>query len=324
MISLKHLKQNETPWKQPLALNLKLRHASLIPGAWERAQNILLQGGKLIRPRILLMTGEGLGLDRTKLEPFARAAELVHAATLAHDDVIDQALTRRNQKTLPAVLTQSRSVLMGDLFLSRVVIELSEQNQPEVLRRMAEVVEDLVTGEWLQLEGRGQFHLGRAWVVEVARLKTGALFRWCFETPFRIANQKQWIELAQQFGTSLGTYFQRADDLLDFSSQSGKEYAKDLSEGLMNSVLVEVLESEPRLISVVREFFERPKQSNWAKLLEKTLGESFEQAKTKCFTQLELQSNELFDQLHSFEGVLDSTCIKAFEELILEIKRSVK
>ena len=135
-------------------LNLNLSHPTLLPGAQVATESALFRGGKLFRPRLCFMMAEAIEVPFHLIAPYARIAELVHGATLAHDDVIDEATLRRGKLTLNAKITQARAVLVGDLMLSRAMVELCELGDHQILKRMSEVLEDLSTGEWLQLENR--------------------------------------------------------------------------------------------------------------------------------------------------------------------------
>src|SRR4051812_15877833 len=105
--------------------------------------------GKKFRPTLCFLMGQLLRLPQELLHPYARAAEFVHAATLAHDDVIDESLIRRNRPTLNARSSNARAVLAGDLLLARVMAELSSLGEIQIIHDLARTVEELVLGEWL-------------------------------------------------------------------------------------------------------------------------------------------------------------------------------
>jgi geranylgeranyl pyrophosphate synthase len=234
-------------------------HSSLLPGTQAWIESVLLKSGKKFRPRLTIMLGEALGIDASVLSPYARVAELVHSATLAHDDVIDQATERRNTATLNFKLTQARAVLSGDLLLARATVELAELGSLNLVKRMAQVLEDLATGEWIQLENRGNLAIELKTLDEIARLKTASLLGWCSEIPMhlKIADGEQ-IRYALQFGIHLGLAFQFGDDCLDFSNQSGKDYSKDLKEGLLNQVTFLILQKESKLKAAFAAFYLNP------------------------------------------------------------------
>lgn len=237
------------PSGKSFSVDLRLNHPTLLPGVQLLSEEVLLKGGKKLRPRLCFMVAEAVGVSFDQVAPYARVVELVHAATLAHDDVIDQATKRRGKPTLNDQLTQARAVLSGDLLLSRSMVELADLGRSDLLKRMAEVLEDLVTGEWLQLECRGSFEVSAQTLENIARLKTASMLEWCAQVPFYLMNASApQLESARAFGKHLGIAFQCVDDCLDFSKASGKDYVKDLKEGQLNQVGRALLDANPKLI----------------------------------------------------------------------------
>jgi geranylgeranyl pyrophosphate synthase len=236
------------------SLDLLVDAPAHIPEIPQLLQNTLLVGGKRLRPALCFLMGRLLGVSTEKLAPFARAAELTHAATLAHDDVTDEAERRRNRPTLNAVTGNSRAVLTGDLLLARVLREIADQGNPEVLRDMTVVYEDLVTGEWLQLEARGKIDVTRELLERIARHKTGSLLRWCCSTPARLAERgPEFIRTAEKLGETLGLAFQMIDDVIDFEVGGEKPFAQDLREGTVNFVTLAMIERRPELSRMLAE-----------------------------------------------------------------------
>ena len=230
------------------SLDLIVQAPAHIPEIPKLLENTLLVGGKRLRPALCFLMGRLLGIPSAKLAPFARAAELTHAATLAHDDVTDEADRRRNRPTLNAVVGNSRAVLAGDLLLARVLREVADQGHPEILRDMTVVYEDLVTGEWLQLEARGKIDVTRELLERISRHKTGSLLRWCCSTPARLASRgADFVRTAEKLGETLGLAFQMIDDVIDFEVGGEKPFAQDLREGTVNFVTLEMIERRPEL-----------------------------------------------------------------------------
>ncbi len=204
--------------------------------------------GKKFRPTLCFLVGQFLKVPLSQLHSYARASEFVHAATLAHDDVIDESRIRRNRPTLNARSSNARAVLAGDLLLARVMSELSSLGEIELIRDLSRTVEELVHGEWLQLEARNVFGITRTHLETVARKKTASLMSWCCSTPARLAKVSEGIRQACfQFGELLGLAFQMIDDIIDYDASGGKPFAQDLREGLINFVTLEMLEENPSL-----------------------------------------------------------------------------
>ncbi len=236
------------PSGQKFSLDLNLNHPTLLPGVQVVTEETLYRGGKLFRPRLCFMMAEAIGVPLERVAPFARIAEMVHGATLAHDDVIDEATERRSKFSLNARMTQARAVLAGDLMLSRAMAELCELGHDSILKRMSEVLEDLVTGEWLQLENRGVMLVSPQALDTIAGYKTAAMVEWCAEIPLHVQGaSSEEIGLARKFGHALGLAFQYLDDCIDFSAHSGKAFSHDLTEGLLNQVTFLMISKQPGL-----------------------------------------------------------------------------
>lgn len=231
--------------KQLNDLDLVLHTSHSIPEIPDLLNGTVLLGGKRLRPALCFLVGGMLGVKPEVLAPFARAAEFTHSASLAHDDVLDNANTRRNNQTLNAKTSNARAVLAGDLLLARVMVELSDHGRVDIIRDLALTVEDLVNGEWLQLMARGKLDITETHLLEVARRKTASLMAWSARVATRVSAgaDEKLVETASEFGFNLGIAFQMVDDVIDFEDSSEKEYAKDFSEGLVNFVVARLLRS---------------------------------------------------------------------------------
>lgn len=204
--------------------------------------------GKKFRPTLCFLMGQFLGVPSMKTQPYARAAEFVHAATLAHDDVIDESPVRRNRPTLNARASNARAVLAGDLLLARVMSELSQLGEIKLIQDLSTTVEELVRGEWLQLEARKISTVTRHHLETVAKKKTASLMAWCCSTPAYLAGTSEKVqEACFKYGEHLGVAFQMIDDIIDYDTSGGKPVAQDLREGLVNFVTLEMLEENPDL-----------------------------------------------------------------------------
>lgn len=243
--------------KQLNELDLVLQTSHSIPEIPNLLNDTVLFGGKRLRPALCFLVGGLLGVKPEVLAPFARAAEFTHSASLAHDDVLDNANVRRNHPTLNAKTSNARAVLAGDLLLARVMVELSDHGRVDIIRDLALTVEDLVNGEWLQLMARGRLDISETHLLEVARRKTASLMAWSSRVAARVApgTDEQLISLANDFGLQLGIAFQMVDDVIDFETSSEKDYAKDFSEGLVNFVVAHLLKANPHLVADLEKTF---------------------------------------------------------------------
>jgi geranylgeranyl pyrophosphate synthase len=254
--------------------------------------------------------------------PFARAAEFTHSASLAHDDVVDSAELRRSRETLNAATSNARAVLAGDLLLARVMVELSERGNLQIIHDLALVVEDLVNGEWLQLEARGKVDIGWDHLTEVSQRKTASLMAWCCSVPARLAypNDTKLLESCRRFGSSLGIAFQIIDDVIDYDKSGEKDFAKDLKEGLVNFVTAELLRQKPSLSHSVSQCLGKSEfQLPWN---EADLAQAVSVVRAKASEYLDSASREF----QFIKGYCDqgepgvSECVSALENLLIFLK----
>jgi octaprenyl-diphosphate synthase len=275
------------------ALDLSLSVRS-VPEMDALLSRTVLFRGKKFRPMLCFLVAQWLGLDLKQVAPYARAAEFVHAATLAHDDVIDESPIRRNRPTLNARSSNARAVLAGDLLLARVMAELSALGRIEIIQDLSQTVEALVTGEWLQLEARGVVQVDRNHLETVSKLKTASLMAWACVTPAHLASQAPEVRDALgRFGECLGIAFQMIDDIIDYDAKGGKPVGQDLREGLVNFVTLELLEAQPAWQEPVQKLLGDPEGSSslwpWS---EAALQEACQRVRGR--TQAKLEAAEFY------------------------------
>lgn len=229
-----------------------LKEKGQLPGLEKIMNDTVLEGGKRLRP-ILMAEFAGLfQLSSEQILPFARAAELIHSATLAHDDVVDASLTRRGNDTLNARIENRKAVLGGDYLLAEGIFEVARQNNFQILESLSLTLKELATGELLQNECRGNINVSDQTLTHIHDLKTGSLFRWCCSVPVYLkGTSPETLRLSREFATRLGLAFQWIDDAIDFSIHSGKPLAQDLREGLLNKVSVKLLNLYPNTTDAV-------------------------------------------------------------------------
>lgn len=236
----------------------------------------LLSGGKRIRPALCLLVGRMFRLKTTELEPFARAAELTHCASLAHDDVIDRSSLRRGKPTLHSKVGETRAILSGDLLLSQMILELLAGTPgPRIVRltrELAEAIRDLSIGEWEETASRGEIPSSADALERVLKLKTGSLTRWCATVaPTLVGAPQEVIDCCARFGLNVGIAFQKVDDILDFERGTGKPYARDYHEGVVNTVSFEMIQRH----GLGQSFWEAPLRPDW-------IAAAQERVRTQC------------------------------------------
>jgi geranylgeranyl pyrophosphate synthase len=230
-------------------LVFRLPERSSVPEIESLLNRSVLWGGKRLRPLLTFLVADSLGIPLDGVSPYARAAEYTHAATLAHDDVIDEAATRRHRPTINSRSSNSRAVLAGDFLLAQALRELCVNPSARLISGLSQVLVDMVSGEWLQLEARGVVEVSAQHLDEVARKKTASLLAWCCSVgPELKGLEPALVDRFRQLGNHLGLAFQQVDDVIDFEREGEKPFAQDVREGLVNRVTYEMIRANPTLV----------------------------------------------------------------------------
>lgn len=233
---------------QAIELNVPSKNAHKAMN--ELLQRSVLLGGKRLRPLLTYLFADFYGVSLEDVDVCARSIEMVHAASLAHDDVIDGASTRRDLPSINIQGSNKKAVLAGDYLLAAVIGELCRSGRLELVSEMAKVIELLSQGEWLQSDLIESRAYNREVIEEIAYKKTASVMSWCAVAPALIKGLgSEEVNYARQFGYHLGIAFQLIDDTLDFSGESQKDGLLDLKNGQVNSVLYEWLELHPEVLS---------------------------------------------------------------------------
>tara|TARA_B100001175_G_scaffold313317_1_gene320717 strand:- start:1309 stop:2322 length:1014 start_codon:yes stop_codon:yes gene_type:complete len=196
----------------------------------------LKSGGKRVRA-LLTMGSAKLGgyLNGKRDINLAACVELIHSATLLHDDVIDESEIRRGNKTTNAIWGNQSSILVGDYLLSRCFEMMVDDGDLEVLKLLSSTSSKIAQGEVLQLQHKGEADLLEENYIKIINLKTAALFAAATKVGACISNlDKKKKDALESYGKNLGLAFQIADDALDYFSKEkifGKQIGKDFFEG---------------------------------------------------------------------------------------------
>jgi octaprenyl-diphosphate synthase len=207
-------------------------------------------GGKRLRPALLLLAAGAAGYRGPSAIRMGAVVEMIHSATLVHDDVIDGAQTRRGRPSTNARWGNHMSVLAGDwLYMQSFEIALRERNFA-ILEILIGLTQNMVEGELLQLTRLGRIDLTEADATELAYRKTACLFSGCARLGAVLGKQPKNVEEALAgYGRNAGLAFQLVDDLLDFTAspeQLGKPVLSDLKEGKVTLPLIFALEAESK------------------------------------------------------------------------------
>lgn len=227
-------------------------------GIVSKLNESVLTSGKRMRPLLGLLFARLFGPDHPELQACLRVAETLHAATLIHDDVIDEADRRRGKDSFNSLVGNQRAVLAGDFLIAHIVQEMAATHQVGLLHDLSLVVKKMVWAEWLQLESRWVVHRSHDHLIRICNGKTSALISWVICLGASLSQQKKSIiEDLRRVAECVGQAFQMIDDVIDFEASSGKAFAKDLKEGLVNHVSVEMLLENPSLEKDLKALFEK-------------------------------------------------------------------
>lgn len=242
---------------------------ALVEAEYERQANSNIQvinylgeylresGGKRVRPALLILSNNAVGGDGTaeNVICLATVMEMLHTATLVHDDIIDNATVRRSRSSVNARFGNQTAVLMGDwLYMSAYETSLRERSL-EVLDILTRVTRKMTEGELIQLTVLGKLDLTQEEYFDILKRKTAYLFSACCEIGgiLGVASNEQQNAL-RDYGMNLGIAFQLADDALDLTADEnvlGKAVGADLLEGKVTLPLILLLKNEPAMTSVV-------------------------------------------------------------------------
>jgi len=207
---------------------------------------IINSGGKRIRPLLLLLCARATSYSGKDHHAMAVVIELIHTATLLHDDVVDESATRRGQNTANELWGNAPSVLVGDFLYSRAFEIMVEPNSMEIMRVLSKATNQISEGEVLQLLNIRNAKVSRSEYFEVIEQKTACLFKAaCQIAGILSESSEELITALGSFGMHLGNAFQIIDDTLDYESDSsmiGKEIGDDLSEGKVTLPMIYALE----------------------------------------------------------------------------------
>ena len=215
---------------------IKTKLSSKVELVDEMTKYHLRTGGKRLRALLTLGSAKLCGYSKESRDVnLAACVELIHAATLMHDDVIDKGEIRRGKKTLNNIWGNKSSILVGDYLLSRCFEMMVEDGSLEVLKLLSSTSAEISQGEVLQLQHEGEIDMLEETYLKIISAKTASLFAAATRVGSILANKKNKIKDALEFyGKNLGLTFQIADDTLDYNSELklfGKKIGNDFYEG---------------------------------------------------------------------------------------------
>lgn len=245
---------------------------SPIPFIKQVIEYVLTCGGKRVRPMILLLSARALSHRENKHVDLAAVIELIHTATLLHDDVVDSSTLRRGHKTAHTIWGSSASVLVGDFLYSRafqVVVDLRHQ---AILEIFAKATHYIAEGEIMQLVNCNNPDTTEEFYFEIIKRKTAKLFEIAAQLGALLATESESdIHAFRDYGMHLGLAYQLIDDALDYSQsaeQTGKNVGQDISEGKTTLPLIQAMrKSKAADLALLREAIESGSSKNLSKIL---------------------------------------------------------
>ena len=263
---------------------------------------IVKSGGKRIRPAICILVAKTLGYSEPDLIRLASSIELLHTATLIHDDVVDESLVRRGKESIQAKWDDAHGVLVGDFVYSKAFQLMASFDNPKIIRELANATNKISEGEVLQLSLKTQPNLSEEDYFNIINRKTAELFKVSALTAGILCQcAKTELDSLNNFATSLGLAFQIQDDILDYYGQenlTGKKVGKDFEEGKFTLPIILSLKTmnqknKTRLLSL----FETRKIEDFDEVLDLMEGEKTTEQLQTIFTHY---SDECIHELEKF------------------------
>lgn len=228
---------------------------------------IIKRKGKQMRPLFIFLSAKMLGTITDKTYDAANLVELLHTASLVHDDVVDDANERRGFFSVNALWKNKIAVLVGDYMLSKILLLSIERENPKLLAVVARAVREMSEGELLQIEKARKLDITEEVYYEVIRQKTASLIATCCEAGAISVDRMDQTENMRMFGETVGLAFQLKDDIFDYGEPGniGKPTGLDIRERKMTLPLIYVLnnstpEIRKELINIVKRHNENPKK----------------------------------------------------------------
>ncbi len=236
------------------------------------------QKGKRIRPALVFLVSKAIaGEVNDQTYRGATLVELMHTATLVHDDVVDESLVRRSKFSINALWKNKIAILIGDYMLSRVLLLAVDHGDHDLLGHISQSVREMSEGELLQIEKARKLDIDEKIYIEIISKKTASLISACCIIGASSAGaNKDQLESAKKFGFNLGMAFQIKDDLLDYQNygKSGKPSGIDIKEQKLTLPLIYALNTasfrdKRKMMRIVKNKKDDPESISW--LMDKVL-----------------------------------------------------
>ena len=279
------------------------------------ARHILFAGGKRLRPLLLVLSARLCGYEDDYAKTISSAMEYLHAATLLHDDIVDDAILRRGKTVAHSLYGNATTVLVGDFLLARALAICADSGKIKVIHIISDLTENMSTGEVHQLMRKGDVSLTEDEYLEVIRRKTAVLFQAACTVSAVIADAPEEKEKAlANFGYHLGVAFQMADDLFDYTMDTadlGKEVGADLREGKLTLPVIHALKQagpsdRDQMIKIIKnEAFTVDEFNVLVDLLKKNDGIAYTEKKAEFCIEKAKKALSVFEPSKAKDSLLD-------------------
>lgn len=267
MMSVKEIMEPISSEMSEFEVRFRENMKSEVPMLDKVTHYVIRRKGKQMRPMFIFLTAKMLGTMNDKSYDAATLVELLHTATLVHDDVVDDANERRGFFSVNALWKNKIAVLVGDYMLSKVLTLSIEKNNADLLEIVARTVKEMSEGELLQIEKARKMDITEEVYFNVIKKKTASLIATCCEAGALSVGRNDVSEKMRQFGEAIGIAFQIKDDIFDYGTPDdiGKPTGLDIRERKMTLPLIYVLNTAPAdvkktLINIVKNHNENPKK----------------------------------------------------------------
>ncbi len=300
--------------------NVSLSHTDgLLSQALEHIKS---RAGKRMRPILILLMAKNFGKATDVTQHAAVGLELLHTASLVHDDVVDESNERRGQKSVNAVYDNKVAVLVGDYLLSTALLHVSYTHSEVIVRYLAELGRTLSNGEILQLSNISNREISEDVYYQIIKNKTAALFEACSTIGAESAGASdEEVKAAGKFGQNLGIIFQIRDDIFDYydSDKIGKPTGNDMAEGKLTLPVIYALNStgNEEMIGLAKKVKSgNVTKEEIAELVKFTKDNGGIEYADKCMWNFHQECMQFLDKYSADESVKNA--LKAYLDFVIE------
>lgn len=286
--------------------------------------HIRQRAGKRMRPMLILLMANNFGKVTPVTQHSAVGLELLHTASLVHDDVVDESGERRGQASINATYNNKVAVLVGDYILSTALLHVSYSHSEEIVRYLAELGRVLSNGEILQLNNISNQEISEEVYYQVIKQKTAALFEACAGIgAMSVGATMEEVEEAKRFGENLGIIFQIRDDIFDYfdSKEIGKPTGNDMLEGKLTLPVIYALNTahDESMLQLARKVKARTiEQSEIDRLVAFTKENGGIEYAEKCMWDFHAKAMSFLDSYVEDKPIYNA--LKAYLDYVIERK----